>query len=232
MRFIFVLPVLGMIFLIPFFLLVDAKADAITLLLNKDKFTPAKKTIVIIPILTANAYKPEGFYDYYSGKCDESCLTTPIDQGIKLKEESSANMVRTLQRAGYDTINDYILDYMLRTDPRYLDRYESVIVLHSEYVTQGLYDAFNSHHNVTYLSPNANFALVSIAKGKMTLISGHDYNNKYNAFEWPYENTIQEYDKECHNWKFIIISNGHQLNCNPERIIHSNFEMLRALRSL
>ena len=42
-------------------------------LLNSDE-----KTIVIFPIFTATAYNSPGFYDYFKGQCDETCLTIPI----------------------------------------------------------------------------------------------------------------------------------------------------------
>ena len=32
-------------------------------------------SVVIYPIFTSAAYQPGGFYDYYAGNCDESCIT-------------------------------------------------------------------------------------------------------------------------------------------------------------
>ncbi|MDC6463465.1 hypothetical protein PQY74_02425, partial [Nitrosopumilus sp.] len=39
-----------------------------------EKLKPNKNTIVIYPIFTSAAYSDNGFYDFYNGNCDESCL--------------------------------------------------------------------------------------------------------------------------------------------------------------
>ena len=43
------------------------------------------KPLVIIPTFTASAYAPFGFYDYYTQRCGEECLTTKIISEDKLK---------------------------------------------------------------------------------------------------------------------------------------------------
>ena len=50
-------------------LIVGQKSDYIALMLNKDDLVPKTDTLVLVPTLTANAYKVGSFYDYYSGKC-------------------------------------------------------------------------------------------------------------------------------------------------------------------
>ena len=72
-----------------------AQAD-ITLQFHKDELKNRNHVLVIIPILTANAYSKNGFYDYYEGKCGTECLNIPINQGIKLQEQSSANTIHVL----------------------------------------------------------------------------------------------------------------------------------------
>jgi hypothetical protein len=39
-----------------------------------EKLTPNDSTIVIYPIFTSAAYSDSGFYAFFSGDCDESCL--------------------------------------------------------------------------------------------------------------------------------------------------------------
>lgn len=195
--------------------------------LNQSEYAPTARTLVIIPLLTANAYEPGGFYDYYSKKCDERCLVISLHD-VDLKEQSSAQTVRVLSKLGYEFTNDYHLDLFLREDPDYLKQYPKVIVLHSEYVTERMFDALQSHPKVIYLAPNAMYGRVEINDRSMTLISGHGYHSN-NGFGWKYENTMQEYDKACKDWKFMPTGNGYQLNCNPESTIYKNFELLKQL---
>lgn len=222
-------PIVG---LIVFFFSSPTASTNLEFYLNKKDYQPTSNTLVIIPILTANAYKENGFYWYYGNKCGEECLTVTIDQGIKLQEQASGNTVNVLRKIGYGFDNDYILDYYLRTNPDYLKNYDRIIVLHSEYVTQRIFDALQKHPKVIYLNPNALYGMVEIHENKMTLIQGHGYKVQANGFDWKYENTPLEYEKECKNWKFEKIENGYQLNCNPELTIYKNFELLKVLRNL
>lgn len=198
--------------------------------LNHSEYAPKDRTLVIIPLLTANAYEKGGFYDYYSGKCDESCLTISLHD-VDLREQSSGQAVRVLGKLGYEFTNDYHLDLFLQKNPNYLEQYKKVIVLHSEYVTERIFDALQMHPKVIYLAPNAMYGQVRISQRHMTLIAGHDYK-KHNGFDWEYDNTPQEYDKSCKDWKFTPIRNGYQLNCNPETTIYRNLELLRQLKAL
>ena len=88
----------------------------------------ANKTIVIVPTFTASAYSPNGFYDFYRGDCDETCLTTPITNSIQdFGFTSSVSAVKILDLLGYDSITDR----QLHVNPAILDEYDSVIVLHN-----------------------------------------------------------------------------------------------------
>lgn len=211
----------------------ESTINTIAMYLNQD-LKNESRSIVIIPILTANAYKQNGFYDYYEGKCDESCLSVYVDQSIELSEPSNENEVRVLKRLGYPTISDYQLDKHLRINPDYLESFDKIIVLHSEYVTQNIFDALQKHHKVIYLNPNALYAEITIDRFTMTLVRGHGYPEETvaNGFEWKYENTPLEYEKTCKDWVFIPIQNGYQLNCNPELIIYKNFEILKTLKDI
>ena len=40
-----------------------------------DKLKPVDGTVVIFPVFTAAAYHKPGFYTYFAGDCDESCIT-------------------------------------------------------------------------------------------------------------------------------------------------------------
>lgn len=211
--------------------LTQAKLYQIT---HEQQLSANGNEIVIIPILTANAYKKGGFYDYYSGKCSTECLTVPIDLNATLMEHSSALLVRIFQSLGYDTQNDFVIDYRLKTDPNYLKQYDKVIVLHSEYVTQRIFDALQKHPKVVYLVPNALYGKIEINEDTMRLIQGHGYIINDSGFAWKYDNTHPyEYQKDnCTPDKLSKIENGWQLQCNPELTIWKNFDLLMTVKKL
>ena len=196
-----------------------------------NEFGNPQNTLVVTPLLTANAYKSGGFYDYYKGKCKEECLTVTIDEGMPYKYSASENAIQVLKSLKYQ----FITDYQIHQDPSILKQYDKVILLHSEYVTGEIFDAVTSHKNVIYLYPNALYAQVAIKDGSMTLIRGHNYeNNQYpvdvsNGFGWIYDNKDQEYDNQCKDWQFIKINNGYQLNCYPEKLILKDKNLAKTL---
>jgi hypothetical protein len=190
------------------------------------------KSLVIIPLFTASAYSQNGFYDFYNGNCD-TCMTTKIVSIDDLGEQSSANAVKVLELLGYDSITDIELD----KNPDILSKYEKIIVLHNEYVTQNEFDAITSHPNVIYLYPNALHAKVEIDydKNTISLIRGHGYPELEidNGFDWEFDNTRPyEFDKKCDSWEFYDIPNGKMLNCYPEQKIWKDKEFLKALKEL
>ena len=191
------------------------------------------KPLFIIPLFTASAYSKNGFYDFYGGNCDDTCLTTKIVSNEKLAEQSSANAVKVLELLGYDSITDIELD----KNPDILSKYEKVIVLHNEYVTKSMFNAITTHPNVIYLYPNALYAEISTnyEDSTISLIRGHGYPESEitNGFDWEFENTHPyEFDKECKSWEFYDIPNGKMLNCYPEQKIWKDKEFLKALKEL
>ena len=188
-----------------------------------------QRTIVIYPIFTASAYTSPGFYDYYKKTCDESCLTTKIQ--TSLIGQASGNALQVFTLLGYDVISDVDVDI----DPDILKKYDKVILLHSEYVTQKEFDAITSHPNVIYLYPNALHAKIEHDEltNTITLIRGHGYPDESiaNGFDWEFENTNPyEYDRECKNWEFYENDNGIMLNCYPEIQIMKDAELLKKIK--
>lgn len=188
-----------------------------------------KDTVVIMPTFTISAYKRDGFYYYYYKHCDTSCLTTKIirDNGLFT---GSSNAVKILSLLNYTTITDIDVD----KNPKILSKYDKVIVLHNEYVTQKEFDAITKHPHVLYLYPNALYAKISVnyQNYTITLIRGHAYPDKKiaNGFDWKYDNSKFEYDETCANWKFTKIPNGKMLNCYPENIIFADYKLLKYIR--
>lgn len=179
-----------------------------------------QNVIILKPEITESAYGRNGFYWYFEGRCDEKCLTIPLQRGEI--ERWGAYNVKTLyflEQYGWPTISDYELDALLSSDPDYLLKYDALILLHNEYVTQRIFDAVLGHPNVIYLMPNALYAKVVITDGMITLVRGHNYPEPhiFNGFGWYDDNSPEEYDLDCNDWQFRRLDNGYQLNCYPER---------------
>ncbi len=205
---------------------------------KKISFTDeVNKPVVIIPTFTASAYGPNGFYTFYAGNCDEECLTISITNSINdFSYTASSNAIMILELLGYDSITDR----QLHVNPSILDEYDSVIVLHNEYVSRTMFNAITAHDNVIFLYPNALYAQVNvdITNNLITLVRGHGYptSDIGNGFDWINENTHPyEYDNECENWEFYPTKgtpNGYMLNCYPEHIIWKDELFLKTLKDL
>ena len=198
-----------------------------------EKLKPNKNTIVIYPIFTSAAYSDNGFYDYYSGDCNESCLIDISFENPEFTYDSSGITTQILHILGYDFITDIDVD----KNPKILQNYETVILLHNEYVTQKMFDAITAHTNLIFLSPNALYAEIEVNYDNNTieLIRGHDYpSGVSNAFGYEIEEKFHmyEYDTKCLDWKFIKIKNGYHLNCYPDEIIYDNLNILLKMKEL
>ena len=191
------------------------------------------KPLVIIPTFTASAYVPFGFYDYFTQRCGEECLTTKIISEDKLNYNSSANGSKILNLLGYDSITDL----ELHKNPSILNNYDKIILLHNEYVSKKMFDAVTAHNNIIFLYPNALYAEIEVdmSKNEITLIRGHDYPPGIkNGFNYEIEEKFHkyEYDNTCSEWEFIEFENGYALNCYPEQLIWQNAVLLKALKEL
>ena len=192
----------------------------------------AQKTVVINPVFTASAYVKNGFYDYYNEACDTSCLTTKIVSKVSEGHAGSQHAVKVLSLLGYSLITDIEVD----KNPKILQEYDKVILLHNEYVTKNEFEAIVNHSNVVYLYPNALYAEIktNYEENTITLVRGHSYPEKEiaNGFDWEFENTKFEYDVVCEDWNFYEIDNGVMLNCYPDHKIFTSFELLKAIKEL
>ena len=191
-----------------------------------------KNTVVISPIFTANAYSENGFYEFFKGKCDQTCLTIELEKIPQFIHTSSGNALQVLSLLNYQIISDIDVD----KNPDILKNYDKVILLHNEYVTKKEFDAITSHPNVIYLYPNALYAEISVnyEDNTMTLIRGHNYPEPeiLNGFDWEYDNSPLEYDENCISMGFDKISNGWMLNCYPERAIHQSKILLEMIKTI
>jgi len=197
-------------------------------------YDPEKQnTVVIVPIFTSSAYWEPGFYTFFRNECSTECLTTKIEYSKFLGYSASSNAVKILSLLGYPLITDIDID----KNPDLLDKFDSVILLHNEYVSQKEFESISNHFNVLYLYPNALYGNISVnhIDDTITLIKGHGVPDKKitNGFNWKYENTNPyEFDSECLNWNFYSIPNGHMLNCYPENLITNDFEFLKEIKTL
>lgn len=199
-------------------------------LYEKIKYETDENTIVIFPIFTAVAYNEPGFYTYYRGECNEECLTIEIQEEYPSNFPSSGNGYQVLKLLGYTIISDIEVDQ----NPEILKKYDKVILLHSEYVTQKEFDAITNHPNVLYLYPNALYAKIEYneSANTITLVRGHNFpeSNITNGFDWKFDNSPLEYDTNCKEMGFDRIDNGWMLNCYPERAIHQSKVLLEMIK--
>ena len=188
-------------------------------------------SVFVIPIFTMTAYNDPGFYSYFRGECDTSCIMDlPIGYELNPTFQSSVNGIKVLRLLGYP----YITDIEIDKNPEILNLFDKVILLHSEYVTKEMYEAITQHPKVVYLYPNPLYAEIEVNYDAetMTLIRGHSYPSPEikNGFDWEFDNTPYEYDIECKNWEFYEIDNGIMLNCYPEQIIYQDKDLLKAIK--
>ncbi len=191
--------------------------------------TEKSKVVVIDPIFTGSAYNDNGFYDYWNGKCDESCLNIPICFNCDLNLDAifgkSSRAILIFERLNYPIITDY--DFAL--NPEIIFEYDTVIMLHNEYVTKEMYETVTQHPKVMYLYPNALHNEVSLDGKNIYLI---DKVHGYNHFDWAYKNTYPyEFDRECKNWKFREIPQGVQLLCYPEKSIVTDLSLIKYINN-
>ena len=184
-----------------------------------------QKTVVVYPFLTFSAYNEPGFYDYYSGKCND-CTTTKITQPTVLYTSSGIGH-QALTILGYPSMPDIEID----KNPSILQQFDKVIMLHSEYVTRTMFDAITNHPNVFYLYPNALYAEIEVdyMDETITLIRGHNYPEPgiTNGFDWELDNTYPyEFDSVCLDMEIYKIENGWMTNCYPENLFLQNTEQL------
>jgi len=213
--------------------------DGAKLILNEsgkkfiDILKPDNDHVVIYPLFTARAYAEPGFYTYFRGDCDESCITDLSFNYAGGTYNSSIDTAQILHAMGYNMITDIDVDI----NPEILKNYKKIILLHNEYVTKKMFNAIVDHPNVIFLFPNALYAEIDVNydDNTMSLIRGHDYPPGIkNGFDYEIEERFHEYeyDANCLEWKFIKIKNGHHLNCYPENILNKNFDILLKLKEL
>ena len=199
-----------------------------------ESLKPNDGVVVIYPIFTSAAYNEPGFYNYFAGNCDESCITDLSFTSPRFLFNSSGLVTQLLYSLGYEFVTDVDVD----KNPELLDNYETVILLHNEYVTKNIFDAVTNHPNIIFLFPNALYAEIDVNydDNTMTLIRGHNYPEESiaNGFDYEIEERFHkyEYDVECLDWKFIEFENGHALNCYPDGIMPHNLDILIKMKEL
>mgnify|MGYP005647576815 FL=1 len=188
--------------------------------------------VVIYPTFTSAAYSEPGFYTFFRGQCDESCITDLSFDTPTLGFTSSGMSTQLLHILGYEFLTDVDVD----KNPDILKNYDAIILLHNEYVTQKMFDAVTSHPNIVYLFPNALYAEIDVNydDNTMTLIRGHNYPEFEikNGFNYEIEQRFHdyEYDTDCIDWEFIEFENGHALNCYPDLMIHTDLDILLKMK--
>ncbi|MGB9002378.1 MAG: hypothetical protein WCC52_01040 [Nitrosotalea sp.] len=190
------------------------------------------KTVMVLPVFTQAAYGPHGFYWFYGGRCDARCLTVPIPRNFTASYVTGGGVDGMLLDQNFVHVTDLDVD----RDPAILDKYDRVILLHNEYVTQREFDAITHHPHVIYLYPNALYVQVKVdyTKNTITLVRGHGYPQKdiRNGFGWIFDNSKYEYNTACEDWQFYKIQNGYMLDCYPQLAIEDDSLMLEKMMLL
>jgi len=193
-------------------------------------FNTSENIVFVYPIFTQAAYDENGFYDYYNKLCDSTCLTVNIPPEEHGKYTSSIRAAAILSILNYPHITDVDID----KNPDILKKFDRIIVLHNEYVTQKEFDGITKHPDVVYLYPNALYAEVKTdyANNTITLVRGHGYPdaNIRNGFNWKFDNSQYEYDNQCDNWSFYKVDNGKMLNCYPAFRMYYDRDLLTAIK--
>ena len=185
----------------------------------------SQKVAVVYPYFTYSAYAEHGFYEYYTGECDD-CTTTKLVQP-KILYTSSGMGHQALTLLGYPSITDVDID----KNPNILQQFDKVIMLHNEYVTRTMFDAITNHPNVIYLYPNELYAEIEVdyIDETITLVRGHNYPEPeiINGFDWEFDNTHPyEFDSKCQIIEIYKIKNGHMTTCYPENIFLKSSQYL------
>ncbi len=189
------------------------------------------KTVVVYPILTQTAYSWGGIHDFYSGYC-KTCTAVKIEEFYDPIFSVGSKSFRILEFLGYDVIDDIDID----KDPKILNKYNSVVLLHNEFVTQNEFLAITSHPNVVYLYPGSFNSKVKInyESKSMVLERGPSFpqSDIKSGFDWKHDNSDISDNISCDSWEFYKIDNGYMLNCTPEYLIQDSDELLRELKQL
>lgn len=186
------------------------------------------KAVVIYPIFTQFAYKPDGFYPPKGSNFYPYHTTVSMKPfGMNASYVTGFNSLQVLQQLHYQVITDIDVDQ----HPEILNDYNKVILLHNEYMTKKEFDAIMSHKNVIYLYPNSAYAQVSIDYNDwaMTLVQGHHYKGMDNGFNFM-TSSNNEYNLNCNNWKWQKMPNGMELTCWPEFLIMEDRSILQELK--
>jgi hypothetical protein len=196
-----------------------------------DELSAPEKTAVIYPILTQTAYAWGGIHDFYLDRCD-TCSEIKIEEYYDPIFSVGAKSFRVLEFLGYSVIDDIDID----KNPEILDNFNSIVLLHNEFVTENEFLAITSHPNVIFMYPGALNSKVKISYEDETMIlqRGPSFPDSdiVNGFDWKYDNSNISNNTICEEWEFYKIENGHMLNCTPEDIIQNNDEILKELKRL
>lgn len=199
-----------------------------------DLLSAPDNAVVIYPTFTSAAYSEPGFYTFFRGECDESCITDLSFENPTLHFTSGSISTQLLYLLGYDFLTDETVD----KNPEILKNYDKIILFHNEYVTKKMFDAISTHPNIIYLFPNALYAEIDVNHDDktMTLIRGHNYPEFEiaNGFDYEIEQRFHdyEYDTDCFDWEFIEFENGFALNCYPDLMIHADLNIALKIKEL
>ena len=199
---------------------------------NYEELKASPDTVVIYPIFTQSAYNWGGIHDYYTGRCDD-CTTVSIQNFYEKRFAASGNALPIFEFLGYDIIDDIEID----KNPKILEEYDKVILLHNEFVTQSEFNSITKHDNVIYLYPNVLTSKIKAdySENTISLVQGPGFpdDTVTSGFDWAFDNREYMQNWDCKDWKFEKLPNGYMLNCYPEQfIVNDGYELLKKLKEI
>lgn len=188
------------------------------------------KSVMVYPIFTQIAYGDNGFYSYYKQVCDSRCLTVKFNPfNIKPSYNTGQAMYEKLVELGYPVVTDMQIDQ----HPDILKGYNTIILLHNEYMTKNEFNTIKAFPHVLYLYPNSMYAEIKAdyKNDTIQLIRGHGYpsHNISNGFGYQTGST-HEYDIKCNDYKWNKMPNGLEISCYPELLAHNDHDIFKFIQ--
>lgn len=158
-------------------------------------------TLLIYPTFTEQAYQKNGWYD--NPEIKTVSLSTPLDDRMKY---GAGQHVYYQIHTEMDITNDIVVS----RNPDMLKSYDTVVLLHNEYITVSEYNAIMNHSNVIYIFPNSLYRYVEFDDNDtMTLIN--ETGNPMSLSKTQYTDEFSN----CLGHSRVEYSNGKGLSCYP-----------------
>lgn len=157
--------------------------------------------LLVYPVFTEQAYQENGWYD--------NTEHTTVYINNELDDRMRYGAGKHLLSYFYNEF-DTVSDIAVTTNPELLQSYQTIVLLHNEYVTVEEYNAIMNHSNVIYLFPNSLYRYVEYNDKQITLL-----NQTGNPMGYSNTKYTNEFD-DCITYEIVEYQNGKGLSCYPK----------------